>query len=68
MRKILVYLVVFFSGLISAQEAHILFNRMNMAVYNPAFTGTNGVTMTGRGFIKERVLYYLQVLITIALI
>ena len=42
MRKILVYLVVFFSGLISAQEAHILFNRMNMGVYNPAFTGTNG--------------------------
>ena len=26
----------------TAQEAHILFNRMNMAVYNPAFTGTNG--------------------------
>ena len=26
----------------NAQEAHILFNRMNMAVYNPAFTGTNG--------------------------
>ena len=25
-----------------AQEAHILFNRMNMAVYNPAFTGVNG--------------------------
>ena len=24
------------------QEAHILFNRMNMGVYNPAFTGTNG--------------------------
>lgn len=42
MQKILVYLVVFFSGLISAQEAHILFNRMNMAVYNPAFTGING--------------------------
>ena len=26
----------------TAQEAHILFNRMNMAVYNPAFTGING--------------------------
>lgn len=25
-----------------AQEAHILFNRMNMGVYNPAFTGSNG--------------------------
>ena len=24
------------------QEAHILFNRMNMAVYNPAFTGVHG--------------------------
>lgn len=42
MQKILVFLVVFSSGFISAQEAHILFNRMNMAVYNPAFTGING--------------------------
>lgn len=25
-----------------AQEAHILFNRVNMGVYNPAFTGTQG--------------------------
>lgn len=28
--------------LVHAQEAHILFNRMNMSVYNPAFMGTNG--------------------------
>ena len=33
---------MFFCSIVTAQEAHILFNRMNMAVYNPAFTGTNG--------------------------
>ena len=31
-----------FTTLVSAQEAHILFNRVNMGVYNPAFTGTQG--------------------------
>ena len=28
--------------MLHAQEANILFNRLNMGVYNPAFTGTNG--------------------------
>ncbi|MGB2086833.1 MAG: PorP/SprF family type IX secretion system membrane protein [Flavobacteriaceae bacterium] len=37
------FFIVSLSGLnLLAQDAHILFNRMNMAVYNPAFTGTNG--------------------------
>jgi len=41
-----------------AQEAHILFNRMNMAVYNPV--------TTGRGFIKEQGHYYqLGLIITV---
>jgi len=35
-------LFILCSSFTIAQEAHILFNRMNMAVYNPAFTGANG--------------------------
>ncbi|MDA9984810.1 PorP/SprF family type IX secretion system membrane protein [Flavobacteriaceae bacterium] len=34
--------LLLFTTLVSAQEAHILFNRVNMGVYNPAFTGTQG--------------------------
>lgn len=34
--------MVLFSSMLHAQEANILFNRLNMGVYNPAFTGTNG--------------------------
>lgn len=36
------YLFILFSGSLVAQEAHILFNRVNMSVFNPAFTGTSG--------------------------
>ncbi|MDA9885962.1 PorP/SprF family type IX secretion system membrane protein [Flavobacteriaceae bacterium] len=36
------YFFFLFSGSLFAQEAHILFNRLNMSVFNPAFTGTNG--------------------------
>ncbi len=36
------YLFVLFSGSLVAQEAHILFNRLNMSIFNPAFTGTSG--------------------------
>jgi len=41
MKNILLFLLLT-SSFISAQEANILFNRINMAVYNPAFTGANG--------------------------
>mgnify|MGYP006084440637 FL=1 len=34
--------LLLFTTLVSAQEAHVLFNRVNMGVYNPAFTGTQG--------------------------
>lgn len=38
------YIIVafLFSVGLEAQEAHILFSRVNMGVYNPAFTGTQG--------------------------
>ncbi len=42
MKKPLALFFLFISMTLMAQEAHILFNRMNMGVYNPAFTGSNG--------------------------
>lgn len=42
MKKPLAFFFLFISMTLMAQEAHILFNRMNMGVYNPAFTGSNG--------------------------
>lgn len=37
MKKILFFITLFAYGL-NAQEAHVLFNRVNMSIYNPAFT------------------------------
>lgn len=45
MRNYLFYFFFLMVGLSFAQEAHILFNRMNMGVYNPAFTGVNGPSL-----------------------
>ena len=42
MKKRLFFIFFGFYTFSFGQEAHILFNRMNMAVYNPAFTGVNG--------------------------
>ena len=42
MKNTFIIFLLGFCGLTFGQEAHILFNRMNMGVYNPAFTGTNG--------------------------
>ncbi len=42
MKKPLALFFLFISMSLMAQEANILFNRMNMGVYNPAFTGSNG--------------------------
>jgi len=42
LKKLLVFIFFGIYTISFGQEAHILFNRMNMAVYNPAFTGTNG--------------------------
>ena len=38
----LTILFVFATSFAFGQEAHVLFNRLNMGVYNPAFTGVNG--------------------------
>lgn len=46
MKKPLALFFLFISMSLMAQEAHILFNRMNMGVYNPAFTGSNGSYIT----------------------
>lgn len=40
--KQFLYFFILCSGSLVAQEAHILFNRVNMSVFNPAFTGTSG--------------------------
>ena len=42
MKNTFIIFLLGFCGWAFGQEAHILFNRMNMGVYNPAFTGTNG--------------------------
>ena len=42
MKNTFIIFLLGFCGWAFGQEAHILFNRMNMGVYNPAFKGTNG--------------------------
>ena len=42
MKNTFIIFLLGFCGWAFGQEAHILFNQMNMGVYNPAFTGTNG--------------------------
>lgn len=42
MKNTFIIFLLGFCGLTFGQEAHILFNRMKMGIYNPAFTATNG--------------------------
>ena len=42
MKRSISYILIIFSGFLFSQESSLIFNRFNLSVFNPAFTGVEG--------------------------
>ena len=42
LKRSISYILIIFSGFLFSQESSLIFNRFNLSVFNPAFTGVEG--------------------------